>query len=587
MNAIHIGIVGCGPWGLAVLERIIFHFSLEKNQRFQVKLHIIEPNNPGVGVYSDQLPECLLLNTECSQIDLFGSKYLEIGAVFDHPAFSFFEWLEANKYRINDYGVLREVRATDYLPRKWLGRYLHWVFQSLVAHLPNNISYIHHMTKAINVHKKFGKEVIELDDKGMLEVDFIFLTIGHAESVKFESNPHEKFDKNKPLSPFPCDLVNSTIGRNEKVLILGMGLTAIDIVSYLTIGRGGSFRRCMNGSLEYIPSGNEPQILISSRSGLPYLSRPLKVSDIAGVYSPLILTKEKIDELRKRTQKINFRDDILPLLWQEMKIMYDKVYSSLPLQDKGCLHDHSFNPEILFWGCQHEFPDSKSYEEGILEQLEYDIKESKKESGSAIKDALELIRILRTLIRYSVDFDGLSESSFIDFRTNILPLLYRAVVGPPYHKTEELHALMKGKILRYSVGPNPNIQFNQDLNKWTVQSTKLRNPKKEEVDYVIMGHISSNNFKSTSSKLLQNLFARGRVKESSPLGLGSGIEISTSFNPINCQDEIEDTVYVLGLLTDGKRNMNLYIPSPRSRIQAFLDADACVIELIRKATKVI
>ncbi len=62
------------------------------------------------------------------------------------------------------------------------------------------------------------------------------------------------------------------LGAGESVAITGFGLSALDVVSSLTLGRGGRFRRDCSGVL-YLSSGREPTILLASHSGAPQSPR--------------------------------------------------------------------------------------------------------------------------------------------------------------------------------------------------------------------------------------------------------------------------------------------------------------------------
>ncbi|NEW05663.1 FAD/NAD(P)-binding protein [Paenibacillus sp. SYP-B3998] len=598
MRTYSIGIIGCGPWGLAVLERTIAHFSLEAQRDVELHLHIIEPDRGGTGVYSDKLPEFLLLNTECGNINLFGSTFMGLDRTRKEYEVDFYEWLRANRYQVEDAGVTREVKPTDFVARKWLGNYLHWVFQTLFAHLPKNLYGQVHKMRATNIIKEGDKERIELENRSSLLVDTIFLTIGHADTIQFESGLSSSYLPGEILPPFPHQRVQAVVQPGESLLLAGMGLAAIDVISYLTIGRGGLFTRLTTGELTYKPSGKEPRIIQFSRSGLPFRSRPSWIKDTAGMYKPLFLTKERIDELRQEHKQLDFREHVLTLLYSEMKTVFYCKTAEILKQDIApfilAYREQAFSqleqiygafdPEEAVFGTREIHHNSTAYQVWVTNQLESDIDESKSDTESPSKAAIELIRVLRDVIRYAVDFGGLSESSFRDFRTNILPMFYRAVVGPPVHKTEQLLALMKAGVLEYSLGRAPVINYEAEIRRWRASSVHLDSPIQIHVSHYVKGYNDPNLLDPPSSGLLQNLLVEGRIKSSySSMPLpGLGIECDRDFHPINKEGEIEEHIYILGLLTDGKRNFNLYIPSPNSRARAFLDADQCVVEVLKK-----
>src|SRR5207245_2249936 len=102
----------------------------------------------------------------------------------------------------------------------------------------------------------------------------------------------------------------------QTVAIGGFGLSAMDVLSCLTVGRGGQFRRDQ-GEIAYLPSGREPRIVMYSRSGVPCRARPL-VTRFEISYDPLVFTPAAIDGLRERrggpTAPLDFQADVMPLI---------------------------------------------------------------------------------------------------------------------------------------------------------------------------------------------------------------------------------------------------------------------------------
>jgi uncharacterized NAD(P)/FAD-binding protein YdhS len=81
------------------------------------------------------------------------------------------------------------------------------------------------------------------------------------------------------------------INGGESVYIIGMGLTAVDLVRAFTVGRGGTFEKG-----RYIKTGREPLVILGSRLGLPYCARSFNQKD--SQYQPAILTHEAVKKLK-------------------------------------------------------------------------------------------------------------------------------------------------------------------------------------------------------------------------------------------------------------------------------------------------
>ena len=80
---------------------------------------------------------------------------------------------------------------------------------------------------------------------------------------------------------------------------------------------------------------------------------------------------------------------------------------------------------------------------------------------------------------------------------------------------------------------------------------------------------------------MTSLANRGRAR---PLTYGStpvgSIDLTEDFHPVNVRNAVEPRLWVFGALSEGVRYFTGYIPSPKSRVRAFLDAELCANEII-------
>ena len=97
---IKIAIIGCGPRGLLILDRIS---SLVDKNTF-VTVHVIDPHNVfGGGVHPSNQPAYLWVNTVAEQVTMFADSSVDqsiFGAVTDGP--SLFEWCKDNSYHFDE-----------------------------------------------------------------------------------------------------------------------------------------------------------------------------------------------------------------------------------------------------------------------------------------------------------------------------------------------------------------------------------------------------------------------------------------------------------------------------------------------------
>ena len=132
---IEMAIVGLGSWGLCVLERTV---SRARRVGTSVRLHVIEPGQLGGGVYAAEQPDYLVLNNACGQLSLYASPD---GDALPPYAVGLHEWAVGCGYRWVGYecriGTDGEpILPTDYLPRRLMGEYLVWFYDTLVADAP-------------------------------------------------------------------------------------------------------------------------------------------------------------------------------------------------------------------------------------------------------------------------------------------------------------------------------------------------------------------------------------------------------------------------------------------------------------------
>ncbi len=104
---------------------------------------------------------------------------------------------------------------------------------------------------------------MHLANGGTIVVDNVIVTSGHTANQQLQDR-----DRARVLEPYPVGSYADTIPTEATVAVAGMGLVAIDVVTALTVGSGGSFIEQGN-RLRYRPSGREPKLQLFCRSGLP------------------------------------------------------------------------------------------------------------------------------------------------------------------------------------------------------------------------------------------------------------------------------------------------------------------------------
>ena len=562
-------------------------------------------------MYDVTQPDYLLLNNACGELSLYPFETED-----DQPCYGvgLYEWAVARGYRwVGDRCVIdptgEPIEPHHFLPRRLMGEYLQWFFRALVEGAPPGIHIVHHPTAAIDlVARRDGTEEVRLAHGGTVVVDHVIVTSGHTANQGAD-------DAGGVLNPYPVVSYVDTVPASATVAVSGMGLVAIDVVTALTVGRGGQFVE-NGGQLVYRRSGREPRIQLFCRSGLPFTAKSVTGKDRSDVYKPLICTDQALDglsgRLNGRRRLVDVRRELLPLLFAEM---YARYYAQAAFQASGsaaagaavrersgaawaerrfdaelaslAARFGSFDAEALFFGCQPTYGGTEDYEQFVYRSLADDLREAEVPDGaSPVKSAAEVFRIYRDKMRSVVELGGLSLDSYLDFNADICSRIHRLVAGPPALRTRQMLALMDAGVVRMPYGPAPArgrtvTDRDPTAARTRISSTAFERPYHEDVDVVIRGHLEEPRIAGSASQLLTQLYNRGRVSQFryGEVAVGS-VDLTPDSHPIDIEGRPQLGISMFGVLTEGVRHFTQYIPSPRSRIRAFEDVGACVAEIL-------
>jgi uncharacterized NAD(P)/FAD-binding protein YdhS len=598
---IEFAIVGLGSWGLCVLERSV---SRARQTTDSIRLHVVEPGQLGGGVYAKEQPDYLVLNNPCGQLSLYASPDSDEDPPY---AVGLFEWAVDRGYRwvghecrIGTAGA--PIQSTDYLPRRLMGEYLVWFYDTLLADAPPNLEVVRHYAAAADITPEMGgRETILLDNGTTISVDHVVLTSGHT----FNDEPVGTSSEVRYLRPYPVEYFDIPLPPGAPIAIAGMGLVGFDLLTALTIGRGGRYED-MGDRKRYEPSGNEPEIYLYSRSGVPYCAKSAHGVDPYGDYQPVVCTPERFSELTNPAgsplrRRVDFRQDLLPLLFAEMQARYythaaylkggiDASAAARAQLQTGWMegnYDRSiellepiygrFDPaRYVFADVGSRYESSDDYQSHFYGMVQTDLNEALAIGGSPVKAALEVTRILRDQLRSVIEFGGLSLESYIDFQSNVRGRINRLEAGPPPLRSQQLLALLDANVVKVPFGPHPEVTAAPD-GRVVIRSTKLTQASEATVNGVVRGHLDLPSLARSSSPLLSRLYAKGRLTQLSygDTAVGS-VAISEDFHPYDAEGRLQPNLSLLGVLTEGVRYFTHYLPSPRSRLRAVLDAQHCV-----------
>lgn len=595
-----VAILGLGSRGLSVLERLVSLASLRP--RVRVHVHVVDPAADGEGLHTLEQPDYLLLNTTCGQVSMFPDAH----TVGDLPALSgpsLHAWAQERGLRMGEDGFTvssqgRALLPTDFLPRRILGAYLRWCAERVLAAAPPNVTVQRHRAQAVDVDP--SRQRVVLSDGSVLEAEDVFLTVGHASSDRGRQHPGASRWVANP-SPLPGCL--REVQPGETIAIRGFGLTAMDVLSSLTHGRGGRYESTDGGlSLRYVPSGREPRIVLFSRSGLPFRARP-RVCSFGAPRPARVFSRARCAELRKGRppRSVDFEADVLPLILTEMRLAYRECAAAQDgpearealqrrLDREGVEHTLAeldrergiFDAQALlapsFGSC---LACSADYQHEVLRRVRVDLAEAEVGmAASPVKAALDVLREGRDAFRDAIDFGGLSDASRDRFYRDVVPCLNRAVVGPQFERHQELLALVQAGLLRIPLGPSPEVGWQEDARRWRLSSTRLDRPEVVEADWLCAAGVPPTTVAGPqASPLVRNLFERGLLRPCSPAGgHAPGAEVSARHHPIGRDGREQAGLRVLGPLCEGSIFYNHLVPSPDVWSRPIFEANGCVME---------
>lgn len=522
-NITRLAIIGGGPKGMYGLERLVAEFTAQSPEH-RVEIHIFNKTKFfGSGdVYRSDQPHFLKMNVPNNKIDIW-IRQKPLCPIEYTPTFP--EWLRDQKE------IDSNLNEHDYSARAVVGLYLESGFQSLLDHLPSQVTVNLHIGTVKDLKEANGGYVInylnedQLDSWSDVKFDHILLSTGHPSRHLSEEEKNWKTKTEKGgFIPFiyPVEPILNSISPDSTVGLKGMGLTFVDAVLSLTEGRHGQFTT-HNDKLIYHPSGLEPKkIYPFSRTGIPMIARGPELEE---EYELRFFTEDTVRHL----ERPDFEHDLLPLIKQEMVFMYYAVLFDLhgfnfrlpkdynDLQDQ--IEDfHQLHQNLDRFDVERYInPDIGQIEDGsdmhdftlnyIIKSNNEAAKGTKKSPWAAVSQVWSLITPLFIEI---FKFGGLKPHSHENFISNYSGLLNRITYGPPVENMQKMVALAECGILDFNIGPCSDIRHNNRSKIFEITS-KIDNCV-TPVNYLIDARIPKVSIEKAKEGLYYNMLLRGEIK---------------------------------------------------------------------------
>ncbi|KUL45695.1 FAD/NAD(P)-binding protein [Streptomyces regalis] len=603
---VSVALVGAGPRGTSVLERLCASAPELLPPGVRLTVHVIDPAPPGPGRVwrTAQSPE-LLMNTVSSQVTLFTDDSVDCSGPI-RPGPSLHDWAA---------GALG---PDEYPTRAHYGRYLEWVFAKVVREAPPAIHVETHTARAVRLDDApDGRQVLTLDDGSTLPgLSAVVLAQGHLPTAADATQRHlaayaERHGLRYVAPANPADVDLCAVSPGEPVLLRGLGLNFFDHMALLTTGRGGRFVRAGDDRvLRYVPSGNEPRLYAGSRRGVPYQARGDNAKGPYGRHLPLILTPEVIACFRKRAdsgEAPDFLAEIWPLVAKEVETVYytalipgtrrpefAELFLAVPHRDpqEARLLDEFGVPERERWSWDrvsrpytgHDVADPGRWRAWLLAYLREDAAQAARGNVQGpLKSALDVLRDLRNELRLIVDHGGLAGASRRDHLDRwYTPLNAFLSIGPPRRRVEELTALMEAGVVEVL---GPRLEVREEDGAWVAHSPEVPGSAVRATT-LVEARLPEPDLRRTADDLLARLLKTGQCRPHTVDGYETGgLDVTQRpYNLIDRQGRAHTRRFAFGVPTEGVHWVTAAGARPGVDSVTLSDADAVARAALRAVT---
>jgi uncharacterized NAD(P)/FAD-binding protein YdhS len=597
---VKIAIIGLGPRGISVFDRIIAYARNDASAT-PLELYLFDSKEFGPGCHTTDQADHLLVNTVACQMTQFSDDTVRgAGPLLYGPSFS--DWL-ASRNSASGIGPKEEIDRNGYYSRALFGDYLRWGFEYLKKLAPPHMTiFLHNYAGVDDLEWQGERWQVSYDGCGY-PADFVYLTTGHARKVlteqeraltqKVEAARVRNARLQLVLEPYPIRNAVSSVTASDTIAIEGMGLTSFDLISQLTGGRGGKFEPCGKmepaGRLRYRPSGQEPKILLYSRSGLPLTARASNQKGVFGQYKPKFLTFARLEQLRRESGggQLDFEKQIIPLLWCDMQFAFyfsylhhkrDKIAALMFSNEfmacesgaarQALIDRHVDRREQLSWEKLVDpipplaLKSRRQFDDWLRGHMWRDVEHALRGNlDSPLKSACDVLRDVRDVVRGAIDFGGLYEHSHRWVLSEFLPIMNRLAVGPPKERIAQLLALMDAGTVRADFGPGAHCTLDEGNGCFVVHSHWQGDPATANV--LVRGRASLPGPLEDKSPLMRKLVQRGIVR---PFMNGQfhpgGITVDRNMNVVAQDGSSQTTLWALGTLVEGCKFYTFVLPRP-------------------------
>jgi hypothetical protein len=200
---------------------------------------------------------------------------------------------------------------------------------------------------------------------------------------------------------------------------------------------------------------------------------------------------------------------------------------------------------------------------------------------SPFKAATETAREVRDIIRYAIEFGGLTDASLDHFYGYHVEAINRLVIGPETARAGNLLALLRSGVVSLPLGPDPLVGWDGESCTWTLSGADRPAHETIRAEWLYRGFTNRLRSLSSDPTIVGAMARRGLVRPFRPESrVVSSIDVDADGHPIAGDGVPAYRIWVFGLLCEGATFYNGYLTSPGRFERGQFDADRAVHELI-------
>ena len=563
-----IAIIGTGPRGLSVIERLAGKLAERKTLRPLI-VYAIDDVEVGCGkIWRTDQPDWFIMNTRARNATMFlnapddGAWRAGYGPTFD-------TWWK--QIDVNYPG------PTGLAPRVLYGKYLKFVLDVVEQNLPQNMALKRVQDRVIDITETADEYVLKFESgREELHVDRIVVSTGYRLAGKDKTaatSSTRHLTSYDVLETFQAGLTLPTDLSDQVVAIKGLGLSFYDVLLELTIGRGGRFVH-EGDTVRYVPSGREPKLIVAgSRSGSPLPMRARADRPKGLAFKPHFFTEAFVTSIRSKGPAC-FRTSYLPWITAEVNLVYlektlgpdlysqfrekldaTEVTTGTVLKVMSDLArplgvDQLLDLEAMVTPFKGKsFSSQDAFRRAAVEVIRADIAQSDTgEFTDPIKAGLDVLRFIRPTIRKTIDLGGLTHASHHEFINKIAPVIAFLSTGPAAGRARQLLALVESGNLELL---GPGMRVKGENGSGLVVSADTVEGYSVGIDVLIDAYIPTPDVDNDQNPAIRSLADAGILRNF--MGAG-GVEVTPKpFHPVTKDGEIKDRIHVLGIPTESAR----------------------------------